>query len=762
MGFADARRFGPFDAGGDGAAGAWMWDPAAQRLYGDARFALLYGLEPCEAAAGLPTTAFFTPIHPDDRMRIRIAVSGIQHGAEVFEKDYRVLSPKGALRWLSAKGRGEHDASGALVRFSGVLADVTEQKRVEERLRIAQTAGGVGSFEHIADFATATVSEQFCRLLGLHPADALPVRTINGCVHPDDEPLIRIISEATPECSYSELRVRRADTGEERWIACRGEHRADGPAGGLRFIGVIYDVTETKRAQGKLVELAEALEQRVEARTQERDRLWRISRDLLLVVDLDGRYRAVNPAWTRLLGWREDELLGLSADALVHPDDLEKSRANRAALNRGEAIEGVHVRIRAKDGTYRWIDWTVVPTKTEAFATGRDITERRQLEEQLRHSQKMEAVGQLTGGLAHDLNNMLTGVLGGMDLLRRRMAANQLAHAQRFLEVAIASAERAAALTHRLLAFSRRQSLDTRPVDVSHLVGSMEDMLRRTLGEQIELRVEGASGVALALTDESQLESAILNLSINARDAMPDGGELVIEIERVQVARTQISGAEPLEPGDYVVVSVSDTGTGMPKAIIDKAFDPFFTTKPLGQGTGLGLSMVYGFMRQTGGCVSIDSEEGRGTSVKLYMRCAAAPETAAAPQDRPRAVPRGAGEIVLVVEDDPSVRIVVRDVLDELGYAAIEAIDADAALKAITAAPKIDLLVTDVGLPGVNGRQLAEMVRERHPDLPVLFMTGYAATACVRGDFLAPGMDMVSKPFAVDTLAQRIRAMVEG
>ncbi len=755
-----AQRRGPFERELSGALGAWEWDGDRQLLFGDARFATLYGIDPAQAQAGLPTSAFFAPIHPQDLMRIRIAVAGVLHGAEVFEKDYRLLGPDGSVRWVSAQGRGEHDAGGKLLRFKGVLVDVTQQKHVEEQLRIAQTAGGVGTFEYIDGFGTANVSDQFCRLLGLHPADTLPVRTINGLVHPDDPLLIGPLGKAVAGPVASEHRVRRADDAHERWIAVRGEHREDGLGAGLRFIGVIYDITEAKEREARLRQLADELEARVAARTQERDRLWRISRDLIAVVDEGGRHRAVNAAWERLLGWSEDELVGRPAMEFAHPDDLPSLVGALEALRRGEALEAIELRVRGKDGAYRWIDWSVVPADGEAYATGRDITERRQLEDQLRQSQKMEAVGQLTGGLAHDLNNMLTGVLGGMDLLKRRIASGRLAEADRFIEAAAASAERAAALTHRLLAFSRRQSLDTRAVDVNALVGSMEDMLRRTLTEQIDLRVVYGETPVLATTDANQLESAILNLAINARDAMPAGGKLTIEIAEVEVGASGIREAEGLDAGSYVVLSVSDTGSGMPQSVIDKAFDPFFTTKPVGQGTGLGLSMVYGFMRQTGGHASIYSEEGRGTSVKLYLPLAeSAPGAALKPGPR-RETPLGSGETVLLVEDDPSVRMLVREVLDELGYAALEAVDADAALAIFSTAGRIDLLITDVGLPGMNGRQLAEMVRARRPEMPVLFITGYAPNAAVRGDFLGAGMDMITKPFPMDALARKIREMV--
>jgi signal transduction histidine kinase/ActR/RegA family two-component response regulator len=387
-----------------------------------------------------------------------------------------------------------------------------------------------------------------------------------------------------------------------------------------------------------------------------------------------------------------------------------------------------------------------------------EISERAQAEEALRHAQKMDAIGQLTGGIAHDFNNMLTGVLGALDLIQRRVAAGRVSEIDRYIDAAMSSANRAASLTHRLLAFARRQSLDARPVDVNHMVVSMEELLRRTIGESIELEIDLNSTLRLTHTDEHQLENALLNLVINARDAMPDGGRLLIQTESVHVAVLH----DALTPGDYVRLSVQDTGSGMSGEVIARAFDPFFTTKPIGQGTGLGLSMVYGFINQTGGQVQIDSVEGQGTRIDLYLPChfeTADPHLAS---DEGMVPPRATqGERVLVVEDEPDVRMLVVDVLRELGYTVEVASDGATALPFLQGAGRIDLLVTDVGLPGLNGRQLAEIARQHRPELRVLFMTGYARNAEVRGDFLEEGMDMLTKPFSIDDLAQRVRGLLE-
>ncbi|MDM7956792.1 ATP-binding protein [Blastomonas sp.] len=386
------------------------------------------------------------------------------------------------------------------------------------------------------------------------------------------------------------------------------------------------------------------------------------------------------------------------------------------------------------------------------------VAEREATAEALRQSQKMEAIGQLTGGLAHDFNNMLTGVIGSLDLIRRFLDSGKTQQVWRYLDAAETSAQRAAALTARLLAFGRRQSLDIRPTDVNQLVCGMEDLLRRTLGEQVDMAIELAKPLRPASTDANQLESALLNLCINARDAMPDGGHLTIETTTMQLDKGFSDTGEDLQPGDYVVLSVSDDGQGMSEETMTKVFEPFFTTKPIGQGTGLGLSMIYGFLKQSGGHVRLYSVLGKGTSVKLFLPCSDAPIAPAEP--RAAAMPAGTGETVLVVEDDAAVRMVIVNVLDELGYAACEADDADGALSILQSDRKIDLLISDVGLPGLNGRQLAEIARQDRPGLKVLFVTGYAQGAAVRSGFLDHGMDMLTKPFQIDTLAIKVRQML--
>ncbi|WP_047336956.1 MULTISPECIES: response regulator [Pseudomonas] len=381
-------------------------------------------------------------------------------------------------------------------------------------------------------------------------------------------------------------------------------------------------------------------------------------------------------------------------------------------------------------------------------------------EEALRQSQKMEAVGQLTGGIAHDFNNMLTGIIGSLELLRRRLARGRTEDLDSLIDLGVTSANRAAGLTHRLLAFSRRQSLDSKPVEMNALVTSMGELLQRSLSESIELDMRLDPQLWVAEADPNQLESALLNLALNARDAMPNGGRLLVETLNQRLAPDFVQAHDNLNPGDYVLLRVSDNGCGMPESIINRVFDPFFTTKPIGQGTGLGLSMIYGFSKQSRGHVTLNSTLGRGTEVSLYLpRFVGDLEQAEHPlvQQPPNAQN---GETVLIVEDDPAVRVLVSAVLSELGYAFVEAGDARSAMPILDSAQRIDLLISDVGLPGMNGRQLAEIGRQIRPELKVLFITGYAEHAAARGGFLEPGMQLITKPFTFDLLTAKVREMI--
>ena len=389
------------------------------------------------------------------------------------------------------------------------------------------------------------------------------------------------------------------------------------------------------------------------------------------------------------------------------------------------------------------------------------IVRRMEVEEALRQSQKMEAIGQLTGGIAHDFNNLLTGIIGSLEMLKTRISQGRLDDVGRYVLAGRDAAKRAATLTHRLLAFARQQPLEPRPTDANRLVSGMEELIGRTVGATIEIEVVGAAGLWTILVDPNQLENALLNLCINARDAMPRGGRLTIETANKWLDE-RAADERDLPAGQYVSLCVTDTGTGISPEVVGRIFDPFFTTKPTGQGTGLGLSMIHGFVRQSGGQVRVYSEIGHGTTMCLYLPRHHGPgddaETPAEPVEAPHAA---TGETVLVVDDEPSIRMLIADVLTDLGYAVVEMDDGAAGLKVLRSQTRVDLLVTDMILPGgMNGRQLAEAARTARPGLPVLFITGYAENSLLGNGQLEPGVQIVTKPFTLDVLVRRIRDLL--
>ncbi|MBX3578433.1 MAG: PAS domain-containing protein [Rhizobiaceae bacterium] len=484
---------------------------------------------------------------------------------------------------------------------------------------------------------------------------------------------------------------------------------------------------------------------------------------------------------------------GADWTTIVHPDDLPgAAEAWAHALATGETYE-TEFRIRQADGAYRWfivraqpvrgtdgeiLSW--IGTNTDIEAARAQAAELARLnatleqqvaertgelmaaEEALRQSQKMEAVGQLTGGLAHDFNNILAGISGSLEMMQTRLVQGRVGDLDRFINGALGAAKRASGLTQRLLAFSRRQTLDPKPVNVNTLVNGMLDLIVRSVGPHVQVETVGASGLWTTFVDAGQLENALLNLCINARDAMPNGGKVTIETSNRWMDE-RAARQRGLDPGQYVSLCVSDTGTGMTPDVAARAFDPFFTTKPIGQGTGLGLSMVYGFAGQSGGAARIYSEPGKGAMICIYLpRHGSDAATDAATLVDPVEPPRAeGGETILVVDDEPLVRMLIVDQLEELGYVVVEAGDGPSALKILNSQRAIALLITDVGLPGgMNGRQLADAARVARPKLEVLFVTGYAENAVLNHGHLEPGMHVMTKPFQLDTFARRVKDLI--
>ena len=652
-----------------------------------------------------------------------------------------------------------------------LFQDITARKRAEKALRESEEqfrALSQAMPNHVwaarADGYLYWFNQQVYAYTGIAPGGLDGFLIDSRIIHPDDldrAETVWALSLASVAVYEAEFRVRRAD-GLYRWFLCRAEPVRDQDGTVLRWVGTNTDIDDTRRQQS---EIAALLERQVAERTRERDRLWDTTNDLMGTATLDGYLKSVNPAWTVLLGWSEAELLSMPFLDIVDPADHEETGQVVRRLANGQTVTGFVDRVLARDGQARVIMWTAVPDPgtTHFHIVGRDLTEQRATEAALRQSQKMEAVGQLTGGIAHDFNNLLAGITGSLELMQTRLSQGRLGEIERYVLAAQGAARRAAALTHRLLAFSRRQTLDPKPTDVNRLVTGMEELIRRTVGPQVTLEVVTAAGLWTTMIDPPQLENALLNLCINARDAMPEGGRITVETANKWLDERGARERD-LAPGQYLAVCVSDTGCGMAPEVIARIFDPFFTTKPIGQGTGLGLSMIYGFVRQSGGQVRVYSELDRGTTMCLYLpRHYATVADDAFAGEGTEAARALSGETVLVVDDEPTVRMLVVEVLEELGYTALEAVDGPSGLRLLQTAARIDLLVTDVGLPGgMNGRQLADAARVSRPSLKVLFITGYAENSVFGHGHLDPGMHILTKPFALDVLAARIRDMIVG
>ncbi|WP_336486907.1 PAS domain-containing hybrid sensor histidine kinase/response regulator [Methylobacterium nigriterrae] len=715
-----------------------------------------------EEAVGQPAAIIFTP---EDRARgadlLEIATAA-RAGCAPDErwhvtKDGRRVFLNGSLHPLPP------DAQGRSRGFLKVARDETARLQAEEARRASEAELRLvaDALPLLVSFVDRSLTYRFANDAYRDWFDRTPDEVVGRTI-PDivDEAGFRVRLPHI-ERALAGLPVRMDlpwpwPDGRRRIADIRYEPRRDARGEVDGFYVFVQDVTVQRDAEAGLA--------------AERDRLWELSEDLLVNADYEGRLLRVSPSWTVLLGHDEETLLTRPYAEIVHPDDLPavmEALLDMRATGKPVRFED---RVRAADGTWRWIAWKLAPEPGGERLTGvgRDVTaekagaeQKARLEEQLRQSQKMEAVGQLTGGIAHDFNNLLAGISGSLELMQTRMNQGRLKDIDRYMSAAQGASKRAAALTHRLLAFSRRQTLDPKPTDVNALVNGMEELIRRTVGPLIEVEVVGAAGLWPALVDPPQLENALLNLCINARDAMPEGGRITIETANKWLDRWAARKHDVPE-GQYLSLCVTDTGTGMSPDIAAKAFDPFFTTKPIGQGTGLGLSMIYGFAKQSGGQVRIYSEVGEGTTVCLYLPRHHGEVTETDPLAGLAEAPRAErGETVLVVDDEPTVRMLVTEVLEELGYTAIEAADSAAGLKVLQSDVRIDLLVTDVGLPGgMNGRQMADAGRVTRPDLKVLFITGYAENAVVGNGHLEPGMAVLTKPFVVETLGVRIREMI--
>ena len=658
---------------------------------------------------------------------------------------------------------------GAVKAVLCVSRNTTAQTEVEERLRLAVRAAS----DVIRDWALPqgriSWNEAFERCYGYPAAHRLG--TVDGWlaqVHPEDRARVWAFFEQLiggDQDEYAlEYRFAKADGHyievRERGCVSRG------PSGQVvRIVGSLLDQTERKAVERSFEAVNQSLNTRIAERTNELNRLWELSPDLLVVLDSQARIRRANPSAHRILGYSVADVLGHHIAEFVEPDQVQRLQDAFALIDQ-QVKSAVVLRHPHRQAGSRWVSWVGVVSGDEVFVAGRDVTDEReararlrQTEDELRQAQKMEAIGQLTGGIAHDFNNLLASIGGALQIVRRRAPLDP--PLLRYLDMGDASVRRAAALTQRLLAFSRRQTLDPRPLNINRLVQGMADLIGRTVGPAVHVRVQLSPALWATRVDGSQLENALLNLCINARDAMPDGGSLTL-VTANQTLPADAAPTPPLPAGDYVALDVIDTGTGMPPAVVQRVFEPFFTTKPLGKGTGLGLSMVYGFVRQSGGQVVVDSAPGRGTRMSLllprHLGEAEADEPAV-----PLKVAGGAGETILLIDDDDAVRHLITELLQEAGYCVLAVRDGPAALQLLQGHEPIGLLLTDVGLPGgMNGRQVADTGRELRPQLKVLFITGYAETTALGNALAEDRMEVLTKPFELPVLLAKVREMLDA
>lgn len=657
-------------------------------------------------------------------------------------------------------------------------------REVEVRARLAIDAARLGMWDYEPQSGTLIWDERCRAMMGIAAETPVDMPLFERLCHPDDrermrEQVARAISGSDAGQFSTTYRVLFED-GRMRWMETRGQAFFDGERC-TRFVGVLMDITEQQLATQTLRQMNETLGERVQERTRERDRTWELSRDLLAVTHTDMMPVALNPMWEQAFDWPLEQLMEHPLTRLVHPDDLQATLEETARVGRGKVTTRFVNRMRHRDGSYRWLSWSAVADGGRIYSAARDITseiaavdkladanrelraqiqERERVEATLQQMQRLEAVGQLTAGVAHDFNNLLTVILTSASFLQNDLQNGApLERSLRRLQYIRESGERGATLTSQLLAFARRQQLAPTAIDLNDTLVNLLSLLKSTLGGSVSIETDTQADIWHALVDPTQIEMIILNLAINARDAMADSGRLTLGTRNVVIDQPAQRAEDP-SPGEYVMLSVADTGSGMSEAVLSKAFEPFFTTKEVGKGSGLGLAQVFGFAKQSGGGARIESREGVGTTVKVFL-----PRTSAPRQPAPAsAASSGSAEsnnqhCILLVDDDHSVREVTAQMLENLGFTVIAADSGDDALQLLTQGAEVDLLLADFAMPGMNGGELARAVRVRHPELPVVFVTGYAEL-CELG---LEGYSIIQKPFREEQLANKLHlALSEG
>ena len=791
--------------------GFWDVDVINNRLIWPPRTKAMFGIS---ADVPVTMDDFYNGLHPDDRAvttAAYLAAADPSVRAD-YDVEYRTVGKEdGVVRWVAAKGRGVFDRSGQCLRVAGTALDITTHKAADLRRSalgelglairdqtvpaeiayaaskvLGETLGmarvGYAAIDHDAETLhvdrdwTAPGVETLAGTLSLRTygsfIDSLKRGefTVIGDVRADDRTSGAAAIALESKSTRSFVNAPILEHG--RLAAVFFVNHSDARTWSEGELALIREFAErtrnaVERARGQIAlqdsearlrELNETLAAQVEARAAERDRLWNLSQDMLARADYTGMMSAVSPAWTQVLGWSEEELLRRGYATFMHPDDAPPTLEAIGRMADTRFPTRFENRISTSDGQWKPIEWTVAPEPdgVNFIAVGRDLShvkereaELEKAQEALRQSQKMEAMGSLTGGVAHDFNNLLTPIIGSLDMLVRKNVGSE--RERRLIDGALQSAERAKTLVQRLLAFARRQPLQPAAVNVSQLITSMIGLLESTLGPTIDVRVDLSPELPPANADMNQLEMALLNLAVNARDAMPDGGELTIVARRDSVRGPHPSG---VKPGHYVRLCVADTGSGMDKETVKRATEPFYSTKGVGKGTGLGLSMVHGLAAQLGGGLAIESTPGEGTVIELWLPISIGSvgiedsETSAIPA----IVTRGTA---LLIDDEELVRMSTADMLIDLGYEVTEAISAEEALDLLRAGLEPDLVVTDHLMPGMSGAELARKLKDERPKMPVLIVSGYAEAEGVDAD-----IPRLTKPFRNAELAETIAGLV--
>lgn len=743
----------------------WFAAPDGQLNYFNERWYKYTGQTP---ASALPD-GWTQVLHPDDVEATACRWEDARTRGVTFEIEMRYRRQDGVYRWHVARAEPVRDPDGTITNWVGSSIDIDDQKQIEAMLRASEArfrlmADAVPQIVWITDAGGRAefFNRQWSEYTGATYFPETAAQVAASHVHPDDAAATMAAFEEARRTG-SPFRVEhriRSGSGDYRWFLVKGEPYRNPDNGSIeRWFGASVDIHDRKLAEAALRKLNDTLEAQVAARSAERDRLWNLSQDMLARADFDGMMSAVSPAWSRVLGWDEDTLLTRGYATFMHPEDEPQTLAALARMEESHRPTRFENRIATSDGGWKPIEWTVAPEPDgqNFIAVGRDLSEAKARETELaaaqdalRQSQKMEAMGSLTGGVAHDFNNLLTPIIGSLDMLMRKGIGNE--RERRLIDGALQSAERARTLVQRLLAFARRQPLQFSAVDIARLVEGMGGLIGSTVGPTIDVRVDVVPDLPPANADANQLEMALLNLAVNARDAMPDGGEIAIIAKAVSVPSGHPAG---LISGDYVQLVVRDTGDGMDEATLKRAIEPFFSTKGIGKGTGLGLSMVHGLAAQLGGGLTIDSSPGRGTSVDLWLPVSSGKvEVGQEDSQISHGRPKGRG-IALLVDDEMLVRMSTADMLADLGFDVQEAGSGEEALALIGQGVRPDLLVTDHLMTGINGVELARAAREVVPGLPVLIASGYAEV-----DGITPEIPRLVKPFRNAELEAAVTALL--